>query len=69
MLDCFLDVCDCVHASFAGDQALDRLPQPGCLGATRLGGIGINRPRARAHCQKLRSPMRELLHDCGRTPA
>jgi hypothetical protein len=48
MLERFLDVCDCVHASFAGDQALDRLPQPACLGATRLGGFDINRPRARA---------------------
>jgi hypothetical protein len=48
MLERFLDVCDCVHASFAGDQALDQLPQPAYLGRTRLGGIDINRLRARA---------------------
>jgi hypothetical protein len=29
-------------------RAAGRLPQPGCLGATRLGGIDINRPRAGA---------------------
>jgi hypothetical protein len=48
MLDRFLDVCDCVHAAFVSDQSLDQLPQAGYLGATRLGGIDINRPRARA---------------------
>jgi len=48
MLDRFLTVCDCVHASFADDHTLDQLPQPGYLGATRLGGIDISRPRARA---------------------
>jgi hypothetical protein len=37
-----------VHASFVTGQTLDQLPQPGYLGATRLGGIDINRPRARA---------------------
>jgi hypothetical protein len=48
MLDRFLTVCDCVHTSFADDHTLDQLPQPGYLGATRLGGIDINQPRARA---------------------
>ena len=48
MLDRFLTVCDCVHASFADDHTLDQLPQPAYLGATRLGGIDISRPRARA---------------------
>lgn len=48
MLERFLTVCDCVHAAFISDQTLDQLPQPGYLGATRLGGIDINRPRARA---------------------
>jgi hypothetical protein len=48
MLDRFLTVCDCVHASFLTGQILDQLPQPGYLGATRIGGIDINRPRARA---------------------
>ena len=48
MLDRLLTVCDCVHASFADDHTLDQLPQPGYLGATRLGGIDINQPRARA---------------------
>lgn len=48
MLERFLTICDCVHASFVTDQALDQLPQPAWLGRTRLGGIDINRPRARA---------------------
>jgi len=48
MLDRFLTLCDCVHASFADDHTLDQLPQPAYLGATRLGGIDISRPQARA---------------------
>jgi hypothetical protein len=48
MLDRFLTLCDCVHACFADDHTLDQLPQPAYLGTTRLGGIDINRPRARA---------------------
>ena len=48
MLDRFLTVCDSVHASFADDHTPGQLPQPARLGATRLGGIDINRPRARA---------------------
>ncbi len=48
MLERFLTVCDCVHAAFVSDAILDRLPQPARLGATRLGGIDISRPRARA---------------------
>ena len=51
MLERFLTVCDCVHAAFADDHTLDQLPQPAYLGATRLGGIDINRPRARAALQ------------------
>lgn len=48
MLDRLLTVCDCAHASFAGDRTLGQLPQPAYLGATRLGGIDISRARARA---------------------
>jgi hypothetical protein len=48
MLDRFLTVCDCVDAAFVTDTTLDLLPQPAWPGRTRLGGIDINRPRARA---------------------
>jgi hypothetical protein len=51
MLDRFLTVCDCVDAAFVTDTTLDQLPQPAWLGRTRLGGIDINRPRARAGLQ------------------
>jgi hypothetical protein len=44
MLERFLTVCNCMHAAFVSDQ----LPQPGYLGATRLGRIDISRPRVRA---------------------
>jgi hypothetical protein len=47
MLKRFLDVCDCVHASFAGGQALGRLPQPACLGAPGSASASTGREPAR----------------------
>ena len=48
MVDRFLTMLDCVDVGFIADGILDDLPAPGRLGATRLGGIDLNKPRARA---------------------
>jgi hypothetical protein len=46
--DQFATTLDCVDAGFIPDQLLDDLPAPTHLGATRLGGIDLNKPRIRA---------------------
>ena len=43
----FLDHVYAMDATFLGDATLDELPQPSCLGKTKIGGIDINRPRTR----------------------
>jgi hypothetical protein len=48
MADRFTSMLDCVEIGFLPDGTLDQLPAPSQLGATRIGGIDINRPRARA---------------------
>ncbi|MGH9301904.1 MAG: hypothetical protein ACRD0E_08475 [Acidimicrobiales bacterium] len=48
MVDRFLTMLDCVDVGFISDGTLDELPLPSRLGATRLGGIDLNKPRARA---------------------
>ncbi len=48
MVDRFTSMLDCVEIGFVPDGTLDQLPAPSQLGATRIGGIDINRPRARA---------------------
>jgi len=48
MVDRFTTMLDCVDVGFLPDGILDRLPGPSQLGATRIGGIDINLPRARA---------------------
>jgi len=48
MVDRFTTMLDCVQVGFLPDGTLDRLPAPSQLGATRIGGIDINLPRARA---------------------
>jgi hypothetical protein len=48
MLDRFTSMLDCVEIGFLPDGTLDQLPAPSRLGATRIGGIDINRPRMRA---------------------
>jgi hypothetical protein len=48
MVDRFTTTLDCVDHTFIGDDLLDRLPTPTQLGATRVGGIDLNKPRIRA---------------------
>lgn len=48
MLGRFLTMLDCVDVGFIPDGILDQLPTGSHLGATRVGGIDLNKPRARA---------------------
>jgi hypothetical protein len=48
MVDRFTSMLDCVDVAFLPDGVLDQLPTPSQIGATRVGGIDINKPRARA---------------------
>jgi hypothetical protein len=48
MADRFCTALDCVDVGFLPDGVLDELPAPSQLGATRVGGIDLNRPRMRA---------------------
>jgi hypothetical protein len=48
MVDRFTTTLDCVDHTFIGDDLLDRLPAPAQLGATRVGGVDLNKPRIRA---------------------
>jgi hypothetical protein len=43
----FLDHVYAMDATFVSDATLDELPQPSCLGKTKIGGIDINKPRTR----------------------
>jgi hypothetical protein len=44
----FATALDCADVSFLPDGILDQLPLPSQLGATRTGGIDLNKPRIRA---------------------
>jgi hypothetical protein len=44
----FATALDCADISFLPDGTLDELPLPSRLGATRAGGIDLNKPRIRA---------------------
>jgi hypothetical protein len=44
----FCTMLDCVDTGFLPDGILDELPRPARIGATRTGGIDLNKPRARA---------------------
>jgi len=44
----FATTLDCADIAFIADTTLDGLPLPSRLGATRTGGIDLNRPRIRA---------------------
>ena len=44
----FCTALDCVDIGFLPDGTLDRLPLPAQLGASRVGGIDVNKPRIRA---------------------
>ena len=48
MVDRFTSTLDCVEIGYLPDGTLDQLPAPSKLGQTRIGGIDINQPRARA---------------------
>jgi hypothetical protein len=48
MVDRFTSMLDCVDVAFLPDGILDQLPTPSQLGSGRVGGVDINRPRARA---------------------
>lgn len=47
MADRFCTALDCVDVGFLPDGILDELPVPSQLGATRVGGIDLNKPRMR----------------------
>ena len=44
----FCTMLDCIDTGFIPDGTLDQLPLPSQVGATRTGGIDLNKPRARA---------------------
>jgi hypothetical protein len=46
--DRFATTLDCADITFIADTTLDDLPLPSRLGATRTGGIDLNKPRIRA---------------------
>lgn len=48
MVERFCTSLDCVDVAFVPDGLLDELPTPSQLGASRVGGIDLNRPRMRA---------------------
>jgi hypothetical protein len=48
MAERFATTLDCADISFLPDGTLDQLPLPSQLGATRVGGIDLNKPRIRA---------------------
>ena len=48
MVDRFLDSLSCVDACFIQDSVWDDLPTPTRVGATRVGGIDVHKPRTRA---------------------
>ena len=41
----FCTAVDCVDIGFITDQTLDELPRPSTIGAVRVGGIDLNKPR------------------------
>jgi len=47
MVDRFTSMLDCVDVAFLPDGILDELPVASQIGATRVGGIDLNRPRMR----------------------
>ena len=47
MLHRFCTMLDCVDVAFVPDGVLDELPLPSQIGATRVGGIDLNKPRLR----------------------
>ncbi len=48
MVDRFVEVLACLDTAFIDSGLLDDLSRPGVLGAARVGGLDISRPRSRA---------------------
>ncbi len=48
MAERFCTMLDCVDVSFLPDRLLDDLPTPSRIGATRVGGVDLHKPRTRA---------------------
>ena len=48
MVDRFTGMLDCVDTGYLPDGVLEELPTPSQVGATRVGGIDLNRSRTRA---------------------
>jgi hypothetical protein len=48
MAERFATTLDCADITFLPDGSLDELPLPSRIGATRTGGIDLNKPRIRA---------------------
>jgi hypothetical protein len=48
MVDRFTTTLDCLDVGFLPDHTLDELPLPSQIGATRVGGIEVNKPRIHA---------------------
>lgn len=47
MVDRFTTMLDCVDIGFLPDRTLDELPPSSQVGATRVGGVDVNKPRIR----------------------
>jgi hypothetical protein len=45
MVERFTTALDCVDVGFLPEDTLDELPLPSRIGATRLGGVDLNKPR------------------------
>ena len=60
MVDRFTTTLDCVDTTFIADGLLDRLPAPAQLGATRVGGVDLNKPRIRAALVRGPRPVRDI---------
>jgi hypothetical protein len=48
MVERFCTALDCVDTGFLPEDTLDQLPLPSRIGATRIGGIDLNKPRIRS---------------------
>lgn len=55
MVDRFTTMLECVDVAFLPDRTLDELPARSQIGAIRVGGVDVNKPRMR-----LRSRSRSL---------
>ena len=75
MLERFTVILDCVDVTYLPGEILDELPRPSRLGATRVGGIDLNKVRARCRARRASSGLApapegftvaELLRRCTR---